>query len=31
MKTALKGYRFSDIADILGHATTTLQSIPEIF
>jgi histone-lysine N-methyltransferase SETMAR len=29
LKTALKGHRFSDIADIQGHATTILQSIPE--
>jgi hypothetical protein len=29
LKTALKGHRFSDIADIQGHATTFLQSIPE--
>jgi hypothetical protein len=28
-KTALKGQRFSDIADIQGHATTILQSIAE--
>jgi hypothetical protein len=26
---ALTGHRFSDIADIQGHATTILQSIPE--
>jgi hypothetical protein len=25
----LKGHRFSDIADIQGHATTILQNIPE--
>jgi hypothetical protein len=31
LKTALKGHRFSDIADIQGHATTILQSIPEMF
>jgi hypothetical protein len=29
LKTALKGHRFSDIADIQGHATNILQSIPE--
>jgi histone-lysine N-methyltransferase SETMAR len=29
LKIALKGHRFSDIADIQGHATTILQSIPE--
>jgi hypothetical protein len=29
LKTALKGHRFSDIADIQGHATIILQSIPE--
>jgi hypothetical protein len=29
LKTALKGHRFSDIADIHGHATTILQSILE--
>jgi transposase len=29
LKTALKGHIFSDIADIQGHATTILQSIPE--
>jgi histone-lysine N-methyltransferase SETMAR len=29
LKTALKGHRFSDTADIQGHATTSLQSIPE--
>jgi hypothetical protein len=29
LKTALKGHRFSVIADIQGHATTILQSIPE--
>jgi transposase len=29
LKTALKGHRFSDIADIQGHATTILQSIPQ--
>jgi histone-lysine N-methyltransferase SETMAR len=29
LKTALKGHRFSDIANIQGHATTILQSIPE--
>jgi hypothetical protein len=29
LTTALKGHRFSDIADIQGHATTILQSIPE--
>jgi hypothetical protein len=29
LKTALKDHRFSDIADIQGHATTILQSIPE--
>jgi hypothetical protein len=29
LKTALKGHRFSDIADIQAHATTILQSIPE--
>jgi transposase len=31
LKTALKGHIFSDIADIQGHATTILQSIPEMF
>jgi hypothetical protein len=31
LKTALKGHSFSDIADIQGHATTILQSIPEMF
>jgi hypothetical protein len=29
LKTALKGHKFSDIADIQGHVTTILQSIPE--
>jgi hypothetical protein len=29
LKNALKGHRFSDIANIQGHATTILQSIPE--
>jgi histone-lysine N-methyltransferase SETMAR len=29
LNTALKGHRFSDIADIQGHATIILQSIPE--
>jgi hypothetical protein len=29
LKIALKGHRFSDIADIQGHATTILQRIPE--
>jgi hypothetical protein len=29
LNTALKGHKFSDIADILEHATTILQSIPE--
>jgi hypothetical protein len=29
LKIALKGHRFSDIADIQGHATTILHSIPE--
>jgi histone-lysine N-methyltransferase SETMAR len=29
LKTALKGYRFSDIADIHGHAMTILWSVPE--
>jgi hypothetical protein len=29
LKTALKGHQFSDNANILGHATTLLQSIPE--
>jgi hypothetical protein len=29
LKTALKGHRFSDVADIQGRATTILQSIPE--
>jgi histone-lysine N-methyltransferase SETMAR len=29
LKTALKGHRFSDIADIQAHATTILQSISE--
>jgi hypothetical protein len=29
LKTALKGHRFSDTADIQGHATILLQSIPE--
>jgi hypothetical protein len=28
-KTTLKGHRFSDIADIQGHVTTILKSIPE--
>jgi histone-lysine N-methyltransferase SETMAR len=31
LKTALKGHRFSYSADIQGHATTILQSIPEEF
>jgi histone-lysine N-methyltransferase SETMAR len=31
LKTTLKGYRLSDIVDIQGHATTILQSIPEMF
>jgi hypothetical protein len=29
LKTALKGHRFSDIADVQEHATTVPQSIPE--
>jgi hypothetical protein len=29
LKTALKGHRFSDIANIRGYAMTILQSIPE--
>jgi transposase len=29
LKTALKSRRFSDIADVQGHATTILKSIPE--
>jgi hypothetical protein len=29
LKTALKGHRFSDIANIQGHAMTILKSIPE--
>jgi hypothetical protein len=29
LKTALKGHRFSDTADIQEHVTTILQSIPE--
>jgi hypothetical protein len=29
LKTVLEGHRFSDIANIQGHATTILQSIPE--
>jgi hypothetical protein len=29
LKTPLKGHRFSDIADIQGHATSILKSIPE--
>jgi hypothetical protein len=29
LKTALKGHRFSDIADIQGHAMAILQSFPE--
>jgi hypothetical protein len=29
LKTALKDHRFSDTADIQGHVTTILQSIPE--
>jgi hypothetical protein len=29
LKTALKGHRFSDTADIQGHAMTILHSIPE--
>jgi hypothetical protein len=29
LKTALKGHRFSDIANIQGHAMTTMKSIPE--
>jgi hypothetical protein len=29
LKTALKSHRFSDIANIQGHATTILKSIPE--
>jgi transposase len=29
LKIALKGHRFSDTANIQGHATTILQSIPE--
>jgi histone-lysine N-methyltransferase SETMAR len=31
LKTALKGHRFSDIANIQGHVTTILKSIPEMF
>jgi hypothetical protein len=31
LKTALKGHRFSDIANIQGHAMTILQSILEEF
>jgi hypothetical protein len=29
LKTALKGHRFSDIANIQGHVMSILQSIPE--
>jgi hypothetical protein len=29
LKTALKGHRFSDIADIQGHVTAILKTIPE--
>jgi hypothetical protein len=29
LKTTLKCYRFSDIADIQGYVTTILQSMPE--
>jgi hypothetical protein len=29
LKTALKSHRFSDTANIQGHVTTILQSIPE--
>jgi hypothetical protein len=29
LMTALMGHRFSDIANIQGHASTILQSIPE--
>jgi hypothetical protein len=29
LETALKGHRFSDTANIQGHATTIMQSIPE--
>jgi predicted nucleic acid-binding Zn ribbon protein len=29
LKTALKDHRFSDTANIQGHVTTILQSIPE--
>jgi histone-lysine N-methyltransferase SETMAR len=29
LKTAVKGHRFSDIADIQGHVTTILHSNPE--
>jgi histone-lysine N-methyltransferase SETMAR len=29
LKTALKGHRFSDIADFQGHVMTILQIIPE--
>jgi hypothetical protein len=29
LKTTLKGHRFSDTADIQGHATTVLKSIPK--
>jgi hypothetical protein len=29
LKTTVKGDKFSDIADIQGHATTILQTIPE--
>jgi hypothetical protein len=31
LKTVLKGHRFSDIANIQGHATTILKSIPDEF
>jgi histone-lysine N-methyltransferase SETMAR len=31
LKTALKGHRFSDIADIQRHATTILNNILEMF
>jgi histone-lysine N-methyltransferase SETMAR len=29
LKTALKSHRFSDIADIQGHVTTIVRSIPK--
>jgi hypothetical protein len=31
LETDLKVHRFADIADIQGHVTTILQSIPEMF